>query len=215
MTYAGRLDPMASGVLIVLAGEATKDKEKYLALGKEYEFAVLFGFTTDTHDILGKIVNSTIPKNINPKDITKNLKYFRGQFQQKYPLYSSKTVGGKQLWQYGRASEDVELPAREVLVHKFEFLSLKKIAGRRLLSDILKRIGKVEGDFRQKEILSIWRKNLRGKSKAEFFLASFKIKCGSGTYVRGLVDSLGERMGVPALAYRIKRTKVGKFVKIS
>ena len=53
MTYAGRLDPMASGLLIVLAGEETKNKEKYLNLDKEYLFEVLFGFKTVTYDFLG------------------------------------------------------------------------------------------------------------------------------------------------------------------
>ncbi|MCE9548798.1 tRNA pseudouridine(55) synthase TruB, partial [Candidatus Nomurabacteria bacterium] len=51
MTYAGRLDPMASGLLLALAGEETKNKEKYLKLKKEYDFEVLFGFATDTYDI--------------------------------------------------------------------------------------------------------------------------------------------------------------------
>ncbi|MDQ3244755.1 MAG: tRNA pseudouridine(55) synthase TruB, partial [bacterium] len=55
MTYAGRLDPMASGLLIILAGEECKNKEKYLRLDKEYNFEVLFGFATDTYDILGKV----------------------------------------------------------------------------------------------------------------------------------------------------------------
>ena len=64
MTYAGRLDPMASGLLVILAGEETKNKEKYLGLDKEYEFEVLFGFSTDTYDILGKIQHSHILKNV-------------------------------------------------------------------------------------------------------------------------------------------------------
>jgi len=55
MTYAGRLDPMASGVLLVLLGEETKNKEKYIALDKEYEFEVLFCVATDTYYILGKV----------------------------------------------------------------------------------------------------------------------------------------------------------------
>ena len=64
MTYAGRLDPMASGVLLVLVGEEIKQKDKYLALNKEYEFEILFGFATDTYDILGKVVHSNILTNI-------------------------------------------------------------------------------------------------------------------------------------------------------
>ncbi|MEX2029185.1 MAG: hypothetical protein WD963_01745, partial [Candidatus Paceibacterota bacterium] len=83
MTYAGRLDPMARGLLLVLSGEEVKKKEKYLALPKEYEFDILFGFSTDTYDILGKIENSTILTN-SRMDIEKkrkeNLKYFTGKF---------------------------------------------------------------------------------------------------------------------------------------
>ena len=53
ITYAGRLDPLAKGALILLAGDAVYEKEKYLKLDKEYEAEILFGFETDTYDILG------------------------------------------------------------------------------------------------------------------------------------------------------------------
>ena len=215
MTYAGRLDPMASGVLLALLGEEIKNKEKYLALDKEYECEVLFGFATDTYDILGKITHSNTLTNIRIKDIIKNLKYFRGRFRQTYPLYSSRTVKGKPLWEYGRDEKAVELPTREGTIKKLKFLGIKRTNGQRLLSDIIKRIGKVDGDFRQKEILSIWRKKLAGKESANFYIAGFAIRSSSGTYVRAIAHALGERLGIPALAYRIKRTKVGKFAKIS
>jgi len=55
LTYAGRLDPMAEGVLIILVGDECKKKQKYLGLDKEYEIEVLFGLETDTQDILGVI----------------------------------------------------------------------------------------------------------------------------------------------------------------
>src|ERR1035437_1661782 len=55
MTYAGRLDPLAEGLLIVLYGDEIKNKEKYLGLDKEYEVDILFGFATDTYDVLGKV----------------------------------------------------------------------------------------------------------------------------------------------------------------
>ena len=58
MTYAGRLDPMAEGLLLVLVGEECKKKEDYLYLSKEYEIEVLFGFETDTADVLGKIIKA-------------------------------------------------------------------------------------------------------------------------------------------------------------
>lgn len=217
MTYAGRLDPMASGLLIVLAGEETKNKEKYLVLDKEYEFEVLFGFATDTYDILGKCTRQDIVQDKNALEllIKKNLKYFTGKFIQKYPIYSSKTVKGKQLFEYARSGEDVEIPTREVNVKSLKFLKIKKISYKNLLDNIKKRISKVQGDFRQKEILKIWQKNLKSKNTKEFFIANFKVKCTSGTYVRGIANSLGEKINIPALAFSIKRTKIGKWSKIS
>ena len=63
------------------------------------------------------------------------------------------------------------------------------------------------------EILKIWQKNFKDKKTPDvLYIASFKIKCGSGTYVRCIANSLGERLTIGALAYSIKRTKVGKYV---
>ena len=221
MTYAGRLDPMASGLILVLAGEEVRNKKKYLTLPKEYEFKILFGFATDTYDILGKIQHSHILKNVGmlelEEKIKQNLKYFTGKFMQKYPLYSSKTVNGKQLFEYGREGIEVKRPSREVLVSYFKFLKLKTISGKKLLSNVEKRIKQVDGDFRQKEILKIWDRGLMGRKKEalRFFTADFHIKCSSGTYVRVITNDLGVRLGVPALAFSIKRTKIGKWSKIT
>lgn len=220
MTYAGRLDPMASGLLLILAGEECKNRGKYLNLSKEYEFQVLFGCATDTYDILGKVTAKACEEHLDAlnmpsleKQIKKNLKYFRGTFIQKYPIYSSKTVKGKALFEYGREGVEVEVPEREVSVKSLKFINLKKITSKNLLADIEKRISKVDGDFRQKDIVGTWRKEL-SKKEENFFIGSFKVACTSGTYVRGIANSLGEKMGLPALAYTIKRTKIGKYSSI-
>jgi len=214
ITYAGRLDPMASGLLLLLAGEKTKEKDSYLKLSKEYQFDILFGFSTDTHDILGKII-SMDGQNINKKELLKlmkqNLKNFSGKLTQKYPVYSSKTVKGKPLFMYARNGDAVEIPEREVYIKELKFLKLRSISNKNLLVNIKKRINKVNGDFRQKEILKVWENNLSMKEKRNFFIASLKIKCGSGTYVRGIANSLGEKMNIPALAFSIKRIKIGKY----
>lgn len=212
MTYAGRLDPMASGLLVVLVGEECKKKEKYLNLDKEYEFAVLFGFATDSYDILGKVVKHKKIISISENEIKKNLKFFTGKFIQRYPMYSSKTVKGKQLFEYARAGKLIKNPEHEVNVKSLKFLKIRKISREKLLQNIEKRIGKIKGDFRQKEILKIWQKNLR-KEEQFYFVADFKIKCGSGTYVRAIANDLSERMQIPALALTIKRTKIGKWKK--
>lgn len=215
MTYAGRLDPMASGLLIVLAGEETKNKEKYLALSKEYESEVLFGFSTDTYDILGKVQHTDKLEFVSMSDlknkIQQSIKFFTRKFIQKYPAYSSKTVKGKPLFAYAREGEEVETPEREVFVQSLKFIKMRKINNKKLFQNIEKRIEKVAGDFRQKEILKIWKKELNKKTVDYFYVASFKIKCSSGTYVRSIANSLGEKIGVPTLAYKIKRTKIGKW----
>lgn len=212
MTYAGRLDPMASGVLLVLAGEETKNKDKYLGLDKEYDFEILFGFATDTYDILGKVIkarNLIAKKEDLEKIIQKELKNFKGKIIQAYPIYSSKTVLGKQLFQYAREGEIVEIPEREIDVKKINLIKIKRIKGDALKNKIHKRIGSVVGDFRQKEIIKIWDKMI--DENQYYFVASLSVKCGSGTYVRGITNSLGENINIPALAWSIKRTKVGRY----
>ena len=218
LTYAGRLDPMASGVLIILAEKEIKNKEKYLALDKKYNFSVLFGFSTDTYDILGKVCSRSATNFFRQAEIRlaslvkDNLKYFKGKFKQKYPIYSSKTVNGKPLFSYARKGESVEIPDRDIFVKKLIFVRIRNINSEKLFLNIKKRIKKVKGDFRQEEILKIWQKNLLGANKKKiFYIADFSIKCTSGTYVRSLANSLGEKMKIPALALAIKRTKVGKF----
>ncbi len=213
MTYAGRLDPMASGVLLILAGEETKNKEKYLKLDKVYGFEILFGFATDTYDILGKVMktrNVIAKKEDLENIIKKELKNFKGKFVQSYPIYSSKTVLGKQLFQYARDEEEVNIPSREVEVKNLNLEKIRKIKGEKVRQKIIKRVGKVKGDFRQKEILSIWNKKIANDNT--FFIASLTVKCSSGTYVRGIANSLGENINIPALAWSIKRTKVGKYM---
>src|SRR3989344_2614104 len=144
MTYAGRLDPLVSGLLLILAGEARLEKEKYSGLSKEYEFDVLFGFATDTFDILGK-VTKVVRQNFVIKDLEKkikeNLKFFTGKFFQKYPLYSSKTI------KKARRGESVEREERVVSVKDLKFIKLRKISAKIFLKNTERRIKKVKGDF--------------------------------------------------------------------
>ena len=217
MTYAGRLDPMATGILLVLVGATVHQKEKYLALSKEYKFKVLFGFATDTYDILGLVKNKKLLNLDEEKELKKsiqdNLKHFIGKFMQKYPLYSSKTVKGKALFQYAREGETVEIPKRKVFVRKIELNNFEKIEAKKLLDNITKRVKKVNGDFRQEKILKVWKKNILITDQ-KFLIANIEINCSSGTYVRSIADELGQLIGMPALAFSIKRTKLGKWSKI-
>lgn len=219
LTYAGRLDPMAEGLLLVLAGEECKQKEKYLGLNKEYECEILWGIETDTYDILGivKSAKSKVRKRgSDSEDFSLStfnliLTSFLGKRVQEYPAYSSKTVGGKQLHELARQNELPEdMPAKEVEVYKLESFESYKVAGSELLELILKRIDLVRGDFRQEEIKQSWKNALEGTS-SDFLITKIKVSCSSGTYIRSLAHEAGQKLGCGALALSIKRTKIGGF----
>ncbi len=222
MTYAGRLDPLAEGVLLILTGDECMKKDEYLNLPKEYEVDVLFGFATDTYDVMGKVKSEyqdighqgplPLPESLvlETKEI---LSQFIGRIKQKYPVYSSRTVKGQPLFKWARDGKlnEIEIPTHDVFVESIEILGQGFIEGGLLFSDIQEKILKVTGDFRQKEIISIWRENLKDSTKELYPFVKLKISCGSGVYVRGLAHEIGEKLKVPALALKIVRTKVGGY----
>ena len=214
MTYAGRLDPMAEGVLIVLVGEECKNKDKYLGLDKEYEVEVLFGFATDSYDILGKSVSArTALAEPEARAVLAELLKFKGKFVQEYPAYSSKTVDGVQLHELANKGElPDEMPTKEVEIYDIEIMKEREINSEVLLEEIKNKIAKVKGDFRQNEILELWQQNLQGLDPYKSFqVIKIKVACSSGTYMRTLAHNLGKNLGVPALAYSIKRTRAGEY----
>ncbi len=190
MTYAGRLDPMAEGLLIALVGEECKQKDAYLGLDKEYIFEVFFGIQTDSYDILG------IPKFSEKKVF--DIKSFVGKKIQEYPPYSSRT------FEMAREGIEFEAPTKEVEVYNLEMLEEREISARNFLAEISRRIALVKGDFRQEEILTAW-DNVLENSLETFRIAKFKINCSSGTYVRSIANQMG------GIAWSIKRTRVGEY----
>jgi tRNA pseudouridine55 synthase len=210
MTYAGRLDPLAEGLLIALIGDKCKEKEKYLKLNKIYELDILFGFSTDTYDLLGKI---TKYKNKDYKKRDYPLADFIGQIEQEYPVFSSKTVSGKPLFYLAKEGKlkTITIPKNKVYIKKIEIIKKYKISGKKLQEKIHNNINLVKGDFRQKEILKIWNKKLQNKENELFSILKLKVSCGSGVYMRSLAHNLGEKINIPALAFHIKRTKIGKW----
>jgi len=228
MTYAGRLDPLAEGLLLVLVGEECKNKEKYLGLDKEYEVDVLFGFATDTYDVLGLVTevlckDSVIPVqtgilNLDPRlrgdDTTKELlNSFIGRFTQKYPAYSSKTINGQTMFSLSKSGKlnDEEIPKKDVEIKSIELLGQKTISKNDLGKYIKESIDLVKGDFRQNEIQKEWNSAMARSDLDVLNIISIRVICTSGTYMRTLANSIGEKVGISALALNIKRTKIGKY----
>ncbi|MES2436721.1 MAG: hypothetical protein V4519_01815 [Patescibacteria group bacterium] len=209
LSYAGRLDPMAEGLMLVLVGEENKEREKYLNLDKDYVVDILFGIETDTYDGLGKI--SEI-KNTEIEIL--NLDKYIGKFVQEYPPYSSKPVNGKPMFEWAREGklDEIEIPTKKVEIFSCEILSKNVISGKELIENAELDSTLITGDFRQEEILSSWKNALKEHESSVFSVLKIKVSCSSGTYMRSFAHNLGKELSCGAIAYRIKRTKVGEWV---
>ncbi|MBX4195551.1 hypothetical protein KW796_01155 [Candidatus Parcubacteria bacterium] len=209
MTYLGRLDPMAEGLLFVLAGD-TRNKDEYLEWDKAYEFEVLWGFETDTYDTLGLITaTGRMPLDLEKK-MPKMLKVIANKKTQVYPAYSSRTVGGKPLHAWAREGkiDEVDIPTRQIKIFNIEHIRTRMLKQSEILEEILKNIDLVKGDFRQEEIASLWKRMLKPGELA--LISKFKADVSSGTYIRSLAHEMGKLLDTHALAYSIKRTRVGE-----
>lgn len=216
LSYMGRLDPMAEGVLLVLAGEANKRRAEYLDLDKEYTCDVLFGFSTDTYDLLGVLVEAATRASHRALPVPLFLEYvaqLSGVRTQTYPPFSSKPLEGVPLFVRARKGDldGCTLPEHRIEIHAASLVGTKRMSDTDLLAEIERAIGVVRGDFRQERILHLWRDTLRVLYGMQFDVATIELHCSSGTYVRSLAHELGGRVGIPALAMRIVRTRVGKW----
>ncbi|MEA3037485.1 MAG: tRNA pseudouridine55 synthase [Sphingomonadales bacterium] len=119
--HGGTLDPLASGVLPVALGEATKLAGRMLDADKVYDFTIRFGEETDTLDAEGKV---TARSDVRPTlaQVEAVLPLFTGEIEQVPPVYSALKVEGKRAYDLARAGADVELKSRQVTVHSVALL---------------------------------------------------------------------------------------------
>lgn len=176
--HAGTLDPMASGVLLVLVNEATKISRVLMALEKEYEAEITFGIETDTDDITGRITREAQVPAIGQDELDRFLqKSFLGELWQVPPEYSALKQDGVPLYRRARAGLPVKKEARRVYIYEIRILSweppvarivVRVSAGtyvRALARDIGRALGSAAtlsrlvrtrvGDFRVQESLSL------------------------------------------------------------
>ncbi len=119
--HAGTLDPMATGLLPVLFGEATKFSSDLLEADKSYTAQILLGVSTTTADAEGEVI-ARQPVEVSPEALAVALERFRGTIIQVPPLYSALKFAGKPLYAYARAGVEVERTPRTVTVHALELL---------------------------------------------------------------------------------------------
>jgi tRNA pseudouridine55 synthase len=119
--HAGTLDPLATGVLLLCLGRATRLVEYMLGQRKKYEATIRLGQTTNTYDADGEIVVER-PVNVSEETLVHALAHFRGSIQQQPPLFSAVKKGGQPLYQFARRGIDVERPLRDVTIYALELL---------------------------------------------------------------------------------------------
>ncbi|NCN03484.1 MAG: tRNA pseudouridine(55) synthase TruB [Candidatus Pacebacteria bacterium] len=177
--HAGTLDPLATGLLIILVGrEFTKLQDQFMKQDKEYEVEAEFGKTTDSYDAMGEIVSEASwdeVSKISQVDLTKEMLKLTGQIEQTVPAYSAVKVRGKKLYQKARQGNiDLStLPTRIVNIYNFEIKEFDK--------DL----------------------------KNEKLTVKFFTKVSSGTYIRSLIHDLGQVLQVGAYVTQLRRISIG------
>ncbi len=216
MTYLGRLDPLAEGVLLLAPGSIPQEvRDDMLAFPKEYVAGVLIGFSTDTYDILGRITHEADAKSlrmIHAPQIMGAVAGLVGKRTQAYPPYSSKPVAGKPLFQWAREGkiDHIEIPTHEIEVYSAILERISHISAPKLLARIEGSVQCVEGDFRQEEIRADWQRTLGPRYQESFPVLTIRFTVSSGTYIRALAHELGSVLSAHGCLLSLVRTAVGE-----
>ncbi len=166
--HTGALDPLASGMLPICLGEATKFSQFLLDADKTYEVTATLGIRTTTSDADGEVV-STLPVNSTEDDIRAACLSFVGASKQIPSMFSALKHEGKPLYWYARQGIEIDRPARDITIFALDIL----------------RIEGAEVDMR--------------------------VHCSKGTYIRSLVDDIGQVLGCGAYVSRLHRSQVAGY----
>ncbi|MFT6235657.1 MAG: tRNA pseudouridine55 synthase [Lentimonas sp.] len=120
--HAGTLDPMATGLLLILVGKATKVSQFLMSMDKEYTGTVKLGEATDSQDADGEIVETKPVPELTQVDVEKEMATFMGDQYQTPPMFSAKKVNGQKLYKLARQGKTIEREARVIHVSRYDIL---------------------------------------------------------------------------------------------
>lgn len=120
--HTGTLDPFATGLLIILAGKATKKSDEFLKKDKEYEATVFLGKNSTTGDIEGEIVDVS-DKIPTEEEVRKACEKFVGEIEQTVPVFSAVKINGERAYKLARKGKEIEMPTRKVEIYSLDVLS--------------------------------------------------------------------------------------------
>lgn len=215
--HAGTLDPLATGVLLVCIGKATKLAETLQKEGKEYLAGVSFGATTPSYD-LEKAIDQEYPvEGVTEESVREVLPRFLGEQEQIAPLFSAKSVDGVRAYELARKQYREAHKEKTDVMTDFDHTVAETLNKQIINISEMELIsffpnGKESGQESSDDGLRPNpRINVVDTSALHLPLATIRIKCSKGTYIRALARDLGEALGSGALLHSLKRTKSGGF----
>ena len=120
--HTGTLDPFATGLMIILAGKATKRSNEFLKKDKVYEATVMLGKTSTTGDPEGEITENAVENIPSREDVERAVQKFTGKIMQKVPAFSAVKINGERAYKLARKGQEVATPTREVEIYETEIL---------------------------------------------------------------------------------------------
>jgi len=207
VSYAGRLDPMASGLLALVDGKETELRHKLMSHDKAYAVTAIFGVSSDSLDVLGRIARGSYME-MTSKNLDTHLNSLIGIRHYHIPRFSSVPVLGKP--SFIRAISEKEKgpnPTKEMKVHAAKLVRLYKVRVEEIIDQLRRAKNILRGNFRFDSSLADW--NEVNEKSNQLIAADIIFDVSSGTYIRSLVDYLGKTIGAGGLSYGIKRVKLG------
>lgn len=223
IAYAGRLDPMATGKLLLLIGDECKKQKAYTGLDKEYVIEVLLGISTDTGDVLGipEAGPSSTPAQSQIKDaLMKEI----GTYERAYPVFSSKTVNGVPLFLHALQGtlSTISIPKHMETIYSIRHNKTDRLSAAQLRERVRENLDAAPvsddprktlgADFRIATIRPLWEELLA--TNATYTVLTLRVRSGSGAYMRTLAERIGSSLGTSALALSITRTRIGTYSRL-
>jgi tRNA pseudouridine55 synthase len=202
--HGGTLDPLATGVLPIAIGEATKLAGRMLDSDKVYDFTIAFGVQTDTLDLEGAEIAAS-PVLPTLAQVEAVLPRFTGSVEQVPPAYSALKVDGERAYDLARAGEDVVLPSRSVTIHSLEILSRRGMGTSEAGGGVVSTSDVPGGDY---PFTAARSPSPSGGGMSEITLTAYVSK---GTYIRSLARDIALALGTVGHVTMLRRTKAGPF----
>lgn len=211
--HAGTLDPLATGVLLVCIGKATKLAESFQKAQKQYIAGVTFGATTASYD-REKEVDQLFPlEGVSEESLRKVLPSFIGELDQVAPLFSAKSVDGVRVYEIARKRYKAGLPvedlgvlqASRINIYGLELLSYTALADTFPSEPFSGEDGNDDRRLHPSNRINV-AEVPEGLPQAEIL-----VDCSKGTYIRALARDLGEALGSGAFLHSLRRTRNGGF----